>query len=173
MRTEVRFTMVAFAILGLLMAVSQAGAETITEKGRDVFHYVKVEVIKVGDVDGHIIGIAEAKGLEFDESSGQVANYSNKPMFDYINGSGPFWGYSIVTFEDGSTLTTKYEGITTPLPGGVSAWKGTVSSMKGTGRFEGIQGTASFTGKRMAPLTSGGSADCYTDYIRTYTLPAR
>ncbi len=173
MRTELRFTILAFAILAVLAAPSLTGAETITEKGRDVFHYVKVEVIKVGDVDGHITGIAEAKGLEFDESSGQVANYSNKPMFDYINGSGPFQGYSISTFEDGSTLITKYEGTTTALPGGVSTWKGTVSSMKGTGRFEGIQGTASFTGKRMAPLTPGGSADCYTDYIRTYTLPSR
>ncbi len=29
MRTELRFTIVAFAVLGLLMAVSLAGAETI------------------------------------------------------------------------------------------------------------------------------------------------
>jgi hypothetical protein len=173
MKAPTAYVMIVVAILTTLIALPLAGAGTITEKGRDVFHYVKVEVTKVGDVDGHVIGIAEGKGLEFVEGSGDVGNYSMKVMFDYRNGAGLFQGYSMITFGDGSTLTTQYEGTTTPHPSGVSTWGGTVSLVRGTGRFEGIQGTASFTGKRVAPLTPGGSADCYTDFVRTYTLPSK
>jgi hypothetical protein len=45
--------------------------------------------------------------------------------------------------------------------------------IKGNGQFGGIQGTGSFTGKRIAPLTPGASADCYLDFKETYTLPTR
>jgi hypothetical protein len=56
---------------------------------------------------------------------------------------------------------------------GSPAFEDTYTHIKGMGRFEGIQGTASFTGKLMAALTPGGPADCYTDFTETYTLPAR
>jgi len=48
---------------GLLVSVTQARAETV--KGRAVFHASKVEMIEVGDIPGHVVGLVEFKGLVF------------------------------------------------------------------------------------------------------------
>jgi len=170
MRTKLCFTILAIAILGLFVGVSLAGAETA--KGRIVYHFFKVERIEVGDVPGHVIGVADGRGLtSFD--TGEVATMLTKLMFDYTNGSGPFQSYAITSFEDGSTKVSKVQGTTTALPGGISTFKATYSYIMGSGRFEGIKGTGSLAGKRMAPLTPGGPADCYLDFTETYTLPTR
>jgi hypothetical protein len=170
MRTELRFTILAFAVLALFMAVSLAGAETV--KGRSVYHFLKIERIEVGDVPGHVIGVAEHRGL-MSLDTGEVATHIGRLTLDYTNGSGTFQGYNLVTFEDGSTKIFKAQGRTTAQPSGVSTFEAAYTYLKGTGRFEGIQGAGSFTGKRIAPLTPGASADCYLDFTETYTLPTR
>ncbi len=169
MRAKLWFVMVAVAILGLFMAVSLAGAETI--KGRTVYHFNKVEVVKVGDAPGHIVGVAEGSGLN-SLDNGEVAAYSNKITIDYVDGSGTFEGYGVNSYEDGSVTVVKVQGTTTALPGGkVSLFKGTYSFVKGTVRFEGIKGSGSLTGKRVVPI--GAGAECYMDTTETYTLPTR
>jgi len=94
-------------------------------------------------------------------------------MFDFSNGSGPHWGYGVTTFPDGSINVIKYEGTTIAQEGGASSFKGTYIYVGGTGRFEGVQGKGSYTGKRAAPMSPGGPADSYSDNITTYTLPSR
>ena len=166
------FTALAVAILAVFGALSLAGAETIKEKTRSVYHLTKVEAIPVGDVPGHIIAVADARGLTLIEN-GEVLAFSNKIWFDVTNGSGPHWAYSVMTYPDGSTRVTKAQGTTTALPSKESTFKGTVTFIKGTGRLEGIQGGGTYTGKRLAPLTPGGPAECYLDITWTYTLPSR
>jgi hypothetical protein len=172
MRGKLLFTALAVAILVVFASMSLAGAETIKEKGRIVYHLTKVEVIPVGDVPGHIIAIADAPGLTFVEN-GEVCTFANKIMFDVTNGSGPHWTYSVMTYPDKSTRVTKAQGTTTALASGESMFEGTVTFIKGTGRFEGIQGGGAYSGKRLAPLTPGGPAECYLDITWTYTLPSR
>ena len=170
MRTRLRFTIVALAILAVFAAWSLAGAESV--KGRSVYHFVKIERIEVGDVPGHMVGVAEHRGL-MSLDTGEVATHISRLTFDYTNGSGTFQGYSSVTFEDGSTKIFKAQGRTTAQPGGVSTFEASYTYLKGTGRFDGIQGTGSFAGKRIAPLTPGASGDSYLDFTETYTLPTR
>lgn len=160
------------AVLSVFAVIALVGAETIREKSRNVYHMTKVEIVPVGDVPGHIIAVADARGLTFLDD-GQVATYANKIMFDVTNGSGPHWAYSISTLPDGSTRVTKAQGTTTALPSGESTFEGTFTFVKGTGRSEGIQGGGTYTGKRLAPLTPGGPADSYIDSTYTYTLPSR
>lgn len=160
------------AVLSVFAVMSLAGAETIKEKARIVYHMTKVEVIPVGDVPGHITAVADARGLTFIEN-GEVATFANKIMFDVTNGSGPHWAYSVTTFPDGSTRVWKAQGTTTALPSEESTFEGTITFIKGTGRSEGIQGGGTYTGKRLAPLAPGGPADAYLDSIYTYTLPSR
>ncbi len=170
MRRKLWLGVMAVIILGVFTAMSVAAAERVSEKYRIVYHFFKVERIEVGDLPGHVIGVADGRGLiSFD--TGEVATQLIKLLFDYTNGSGPNQSYSVTTFEDGSTSIAKSQGTTTALPSGVSTFKGAYTYIKGTGRFEGIKGTGSFTGKRMAPLTPGGPADCYMDGEEEYTLP--
>jgi hypothetical protein len=78
MRTKLPFTIVAVALLAVFTAVPLAGAEkTVKEKGRFVYHVVKVEAMQVGDVPGHIAGVADARGLSFPDA-GEVGIYSAK-----------------------------------------------------------------------------------------------
>jgi hypothetical protein len=170
MKARLRFLIVALAVLAVLGTLSLARAETA--KGRSVYHFVKIERIEVGDVPGHVIGVAEHRGL-MSLDTGEVATHISRLTLDYTNGSGTFQGYNSVSFDDGSTKIFKAQGRTTAQTGGVSTFEATYTYLKGTGRFEGIQGTGSFTGKRIAPLTAGASADCYLDFTETYTLPSQ
>ena len=124
----------------LLLSVTQARAET--EKGREVFHMIKKEEIEVGDVPGHVVGVIEDKGLTFYEN-GEIATMSTVYTFDNTYGIGTAQGYSIYTFEDGSTQVHKWQE-SWPEKG---LTKGTFTYLRGSGRFEGIKGSGSFTGK--------------------------
>ena len=142
---------------------------TEQENSRNFFRHVKAEAVEIGDVPGHIIGVAQSSGLTCLES-GEVGTYTQHVTFDYINGNGPHQGYSSVTFEDGSTTFSRFEGTTKEGEGGKSSlFEGTSTYIRGMGRFEGIEGSGSYTGKRITPFAAG--ADCYSDYAGTRTLP--
>ncbi len=169
MRRKLCFTILAGAVLVLFMGVSLAGAETI--KSRQVLFITKGEVLQVGDVPDHIIGLYDQTGLaSFD--TGEVASIAQKGTLDYIKGSGTIQGYAITTYEDGSTTSSKWQGTTRPDPGGKgSLFETTWNYTHGTGRFAGIQGGGTSTGQRFVPF--GGGAQLYTDTVGRYTLPPR
>ncbi len=153
----------------LLVGMAEGKAETL--RWRQSHRVVQVETLEVGDVPGHIIGVAENRGLAFFET-GEIATVVNKDLVDYIKGSGPHQVYSLYTFEDGSTFVLKRQGMTTADPTGkTSRIEGKGSFIQGTGRFEGVQGEVAYTGKRLTPLAGG--ADAYLDFTATYTLPRR
>jgi hypothetical protein len=169
MRAKLWFTILAVAMLAAFTIVVQAPAETM--KCRQVQFITKAEVIQVADVPDHIIGIYDQTGLaSFD--SGDVASIALKGTLDYTKGSGTIQGYTVYTFEDGSTFGLKWQGTTRPDPGGKGSWfesKGIY--IQGTGRFAGIQGKAAMTGRRLVPF--GGGAQLYSDVAGTYTLPPK
>ena len=144
----------------LLLSVTQARAET--DKGRNVLHRIKVEEIEVGDVPGHVVGVIESKGLTFYEN-GEVATVSIVHTSDNTNGIGTYQGYGLFTFEDGSTHVHKFQSTSTEE----GLFKGTYTYVQGTGRFEGIQGSGSFSGKNF------GEPGLYADFTGTYTLPEK
>ena len=172
-RAKLWFTLLTVAIIAAFVAVPLAGAEkTVNEKGRVVYHFVKAEVMQVGDVPGHIVGITDGRGLSFPDT-GEVGTYLGKVTFDITNGTGPHQAYWVTTYEDKSTVITSCKGVTTARPDGTSTFEGTYTYIGGTGRFAGIQGGGSYTGKRMAPLAPGVPADTFSDYVTTYTLPSQ
>ena len=153
----------------LLMSVTQAEAATM--KFRIVFFHTKVETIEVEDVEGHIVGIFESTGLASLET-GEVAVFGVLGgTFDYTTGTGIHYGYDRLTFEDGSTIDFKGEGTTRPDPKGKgSLFKSTSMVItQGTGKYAGIRGELSYTGRRFAPI--GARAQAYLDCILRYNLP--
>jgi len=156
----------------LLGFVTQAGAQTYTLKCRSTGHFPKMHIIEVGDVPGHVVFVGESAGvLSCDD--GSVATFSGKFMGEVTKGSGKSQAYGVFTFEDGSTLWDKEENtITTNPDGKTGRWEATFEYIKGTGRFEGIQGSGTFTGKRLV-ATPGVGAQFYVDSMSTYTLPSK
>ena len=123
MKAKLWIVMFSVAALAVFAAVFLAGAETM--KFRQVQFYTKGEVLQVGDVPDHIIGIYDQTGLASFET-GEVASITMKGALDYIKGSGTIRGYTITTYEDGSTTSSKYQGTTRPDPGGKGArWETT------------------------------------------------
>jgi hypothetical protein len=156
----------------LLGPATQAGAETYTVKCRQTGHFPKVHIIEVGDVPGHILFVGENASV-WSCDDGSVATGGSKFMGEVTQGSGNAQGYTVATYEDGSTQWSRFQQTITPDPNGKTAsWEGTAEYIKGTGRFEGIQGSFPWTGKRFAPLPGAG-AQFYTDYTSTYTLPSK
>jgi hypothetical protein len=140
-------------------------------KWRGVLFTTKAEILQVGDVPDHSIGIYDQTGLASFET-GEVASFTIKGTFDYIKGSGTFQGYTRLTFEDGSTLDYKQQGTTRPDPMGKgSLLEGTATVIQGTGRWAGIQGGGTTTGRRFVSI--GAGAQVYNDLTLTYTLPGR
>ena len=172
--TESKKTIVKWCRIGsllimawVLMSATQAEAKTM--KFRNVGHVVKAEMFEVGDVEGHYIGAYERKGLAFHDK-GEMAIQFCKGTFDSSGGITSYQGHSILHFEDGSTVSMKYQGKSKPDPGGkMRTSEATFEFTTGTGRFEGIKGKGSFSG--MEPrFLKGFKGYAYFDFTGTYAL---
>ena len=167
----------SWCLLGILLISvwllgSATQAEAKTMKFRNVGHVAKVEMFEVGDVEGHYIGAYERKGLAFHDK-GEIAIQFCQGTFDSTGGITSYQGHSILHFEDGSTVSMKYQGESKPAPGEkMRTSEATFEFTMGTGRFEGIKGRGSFSG--MEPrFLKGFKGHAYFDFIGTFTLSSK
>jgi hypothetical protein len=133
-------------------------------KARLINGMTKMETIAVGDEEGHVVGVYERKGVTMYEN-GEVANEVTRGTFDSAKG---WQGYCLQTFQDGSTMWMRHRG---------SMRKGkvveaTFELIGGTGRYEGIKGSGTFTGGYVAYAEDSRA---YGDwhFTGTYTLPKK
>lgn len=157
----------------LLMPVTQVVAETV-KKTKITSYIIKTEAIPVPDVEGHIVGVFERRGVAVSED-GEVAAYHAQASFDLIKKQGgSFQGYAQLTFKDGSTTIAKFQGTQTLTPGEkLPTVVGKSEYIKGTGRFQGIKGKVSFSGKLITPYGEETKGDMVVDHTSTYTLPSK
>ena len=157
----------------LLVSTTPAAAKKEKVKTRNVSQITKMHVIKVGDVDGHIIAVYERRGLAF-FVDGEVGTYLNRGMFDMTKGKGTAQGYVTHTFEDGSTTNSTWQGTIAPREGKRLTAEGTYTYIGGSGRFEGIEGGGSWTAKSFTPYSKEETkSDLITDVTGTRTLPKK
>lgn len=158
----------------LLGSVTQAVAET--KKYRSVAQFSKAEYMPIGDIEGHIFAMFEFRGLVFID--GEVAVFTGWAQGDFIKGVGLVQNYYKLVFEDGSTQVLKSKFTSKIAPDGKTGVyeDGKGEFIMGTGRFAGIKGTDSYTGKRIMPISPGlkeARGDFIIDGIQTYTLPPK
>jgi len=136
---------------------------------RVVYHTLKVDSKEVGDVPGHVQGSGQQAGLAFftkGPGKGEIATRTSSFTFDYVKGKGTFTNDIVYTFRDGSTMTIKAIGTSTPVDGGKRpTFKGTYEVAGGTGKFAGMKGKGTFKGERLGPRETGG--DSYADVTGT------
>jgi hypothetical protein len=157
----------SLVLLLLLAAPFVQAAERGKVTGRAVWYATNFQSIPVGDVEGHIIFLFEAKGITFFEPWGTALG-KESTIGDRTKGLGPTEYYDINTFPDGSTITTKGRGESTSAGAGKTGTGGgefTWTCVRGTGKFQGIQGGG--TGKFWAL----GPGQWYADFEGEYTLP--
>ena len=163
------------ALIAFAMGIFLVGDAPAEERGkvvaREVDYVTTVQTLKVPDVEGHTIHLIEAKGIGFSEKWGAYLVYLIYTV-DLIKGVGTHQGYTQCTYPDGSTMNYKFEGknkaaaikFSAGIAGSVIS-EGTKTYIKGTGKFEGIQGVATY--KVYAP----GPGQFYSDGVGEYTLP--
>ena len=155
----------------ILLPVSQADAET--RKCKINNKITQFQYIPILDAPGHIIGLFERQGDVLFED-GEKAKQIFRGTVDSNRGKGTFQGYSLVTFEDGATIISTMEGtFEIPKGGKLPVSKGKGKYIKGTGRFHGIEGTVSFTGKQTKPYGGEFKAEQESDVTVNYTLPKK
>jgi hypothetical protein len=125
--------------------------------------------LPVGDEDGHVIGMGKGEG-EAVLSNGETAKYSNVSTFDPRRGKGgTSEGYTRFIFSDGSGIVFYWTARITVGQDGLSSSEGEGIITKGTGRFEGIEGTSVFSSK--VQLSQDSKRITVADATITYTLP--
>jgi len=159
------------ALIVFAMGVVFVGDAVAAERGkvaeRYVFYTTLFNTLKIPDVEGHTSWQLESKAIVSNEKWGTALVYQVFTM-DLIKGAGPLQGYWHTTFSDGSTITTKFEGISTGSGAGttgVGTVGGTWTYTKGTGKFQGIQGRGTFKSYVLGP------GQYYSDSEGEYTLP--
>lgn len=159
------------AVVCLLVPSRKILAETV--KFRIINYITKLEIIPIEDSEGHMIGIYQRRGLALFEN-GEVATETSWATFDGVKGKGTFQGYSKLNYEDGSTTVSKYKGKMWRIQDGkIRLEEGSGEYFRGTGRFEGITGTMSWTGKRFTPYSKEVGADNLLDVTAIYSIPSK
>jgi len=153
----------------VLLPATQAKAETMKYDATSQF--TKLEFVLFPDVEGHKVGVFERRGVAIFEK--EVAAVTVQGTIDMIKKKGAWETYSQITFKDGSTFTYNLQGATTIVEG-ITLLNGKGKYIKGTGRFEGIKGKLSLTGRYITPITKDKTkGDNWTEVTGTYTLPKR
>lgn len=128
----------AFALAFLATTVTAADAEDLTLGFRLVVHTIEATVFEAPGLEGHVIGVDNAKGTAvFDD--GRLADKTYVSGIDLDKGVGSGFGYSVYSFLDGSSITASFEA--TINEDGVV---GVYTVLGGTGKYDGATGTGSF-----------------------------
>ncbi|MGD0661725.1 MAG: hypothetical protein ABSD38_26990 [Syntrophorhabdales bacterium] len=155
----------------VLGSAIQAGAETL--KYKSYTYAVKQENLFVGDEEGHLLYSYERRGFYAFEN-GEVATLLQVGTGEEVKGGASILYYQTATFPDDSTIMSRVQGT---LGGGVPGNPATggfkQEIIKGTGRFEGIKGTASGKNKFL-PLEKGEpGVKGFGEGAYEYTLPSK
>ena len=136
-----------FGIIGVTICVSISTIASFVVAGETIKWHgtgyaTKLEKIEVGDVEGHIIAIGQAKQVFINENTGEkifgiaVNSMDINPKMGKLTVNG----YGIKTAPNGDQLISEHMGQAADK-GHV---KGTFSWVKGTGQFEGVKGSGTW-----------------------------
>ena len=155
----------ALAIAGTVFVALSAQAAEQHHKGRFVnLQPNELHCKKPSDVDGHVICTFEIPGVTINPDGSFGARVSLGTL-DYVHGEGTAEGYSTTTQADGSTITTKWSGVSKVDDREVRNLRGSYHCVAGTGRFAGI----TCEGTYVSTYEAGGFVT--GAYEGTMTLP--
>ena len=154
----------------VLGSAIQVRAETM--KCKSVQTTTKLERMEVGDEKGHFLGLQRMEGLAYCEN-GEIAKMRSDNVNDFVPGKGAeALGYTFFTFEDGATIIVRFQRSVAFGQSAIGSAKSSSEIIKGTGRFEGIKGSTSGTGKNFQQ-SKEEPGRAFTDITLTYTLPPK
>ncbi|MET4177835.1 hypothetical protein ABIB99_008969 [Bradyrhizobium sp. LA6.1] len=97
-----------------------------------------LKVTEVANVEGEAVMSGKMFGVAYFKD-GRIAIKDFVHAADLLKGSGPIFGYSTYTFEDGSSITARYTGTVKE-----GQTKGEYTILSGTGAYANAIGTGGF-----------------------------
>jgi hypothetical protein len=132
----------SFAVLlsgvALFFAASTALAGEQVLEFKLVTKPIDYKITEAANIEGQVVGSGKMFGVAFFKD-GRVAVKDFVASADLLKGSGPIYGYSTYTFEDGSSITARYAGAVKD-----GRTKGEYTILSGTGAYANATGTGSF-----------------------------
>ncbi|TVR42267.1 MAG: hypothetical protein EA394_03885 [Bacteroidia bacterium] len=149
--------LITFALIFLLGIATSVAQEKFKIAGKQTLAFTKQERIMIGDIDGHVLSLAEAQGVNQSTGASEFmdgAQVINVVSSDLVNFSGPVEGYSIVN-KGNDSFYAKIEGkLTTTVSSDgspLTTIEATMTWIKGTGKYEGVKGGGTAKGRYIAP----------------------
>jgi hypothetical protein len=139
--------LIAFAIGIVLVGNAVAGEKF---KGRIIYYNTNWEQIGVPGEEKHLMGIAESQGISSNKEGkaygeGTVERSVGIYDIDLKSETGSGQGYQESTDRDGDKIYSRWEGVR--IKGALfgSQWEGKWTILRGTGKYEGIQGKGTWS----------------------------
>ncbi len=157
-----------YAVFAWAAAIAPARASAAEVRYREVIYDTGGTVKPVGDADGHVAGTWEKRGVCL--YGKDVGTYFGTGTVDMTKGKGAGGGESTCTFEDGSSHTLRFTMSIEPAGKGLVKWTGRGEFVAGTGRFDGIRGAATFSGRTYTPIDQVTRGDAVVDLVARHTV---
>ena len=139
---------------GLLYASTGVQAESVTRTYQAVMHVTHAETMEVLDEPGHVVGIAQFRGLALFDGEPMEHRYAG--WFETVDGVGDFRGTARWELPDG-TLEARYHGTLDERAADDFEFEAEFSEFFGTGAYLDASGEGRFRGRRMAEVSKGGT----------------
>jgi hypothetical protein len=139
-----------------LLALAPAG-ERIPISGVFSLKYTQQQALPVSDAAGPVLLLTQSTGSnrstgKFDYMPG--AEVINREIADLTQGNGPHQGY-ITEIKGADTSVTRWQGQVTTTLGAdqkpATRFEGKWTKVSGTGRYEGVTGNGTYTGRMLSP----------------------
>jgi hypothetical protein len=143
-----------FIVLACVLLAGSLYAESMIKvAGKMTMEIVETDSLAVADAEGHLMYLQVYEGTNANVGENEFmaeAAISNSSFSDIVQGNGFHQGYVEFTKDDGTTFA-KWKGeITTTLAADstkVTSFEGKFSYIGGTGKYENIQGSGTYTGQ--------------------------
>lgn len=159
------------AVLTVLLSLmsTSLSAKQMEETWTEVLYFTSSSGFPVPADEGRYVGNWEMRGIATFED-GTVAKMQSTGTMSLVRGTGPYSGYVLYTFDDGSTKFGKIQGaIVKSMPDGGNVQEGTLSYEGGTGRFSGLKGGGTFHARQYGAAKDGG--ETLIDVVARLLLP--
>ena len=158
------------ALIALLLILSFSASVSIAQtiKGRAVVQATPENQVslQIPNTKGDNLMLVHFKGLMFLDND-EVARIMGTETLHFSKESGSYQGYEVLTFKDGSTIMSKIKGTNQLSENGQYVdFNGSFEYTRGTGRFEGISGSGTHSGRNYIAWGVGG----YYDIEGSYSL---
>ena len=159
-----------FITTGFLGFANGVGAETLKLQVSNVV--TKVEPFPAENIEGTTI-LSLVRDGTFVSENGELGSFRFIGTACATVGKGSsFFGSTVYIFGDGSTIVGVMTGTGWPDPerkvSGIQKASGEL--INGSGRFKGIKGTQTMTGKLLKTIKGEIAPKAYNEFILTYTL---